>query len=97
VISQKKNIIPTYNRLSIYRSSKVIDVLKLIGTLQNVSYRHVIIFIYYIMNNIHISYQSDVSCVQDKPFFFLRRNCTNLRKMLRGYNPQTSPLVAPLP
>jgi hypothetical protein len=58
-----------YNRPSRNRRSKVINVLKLNGTLQNVLYLHVIIFINYNTKNIHISYQSAVSCVQDKPIF----------------------------
>jgi hypothetical protein len=67
VIPQKKVL---YNRLSRNRSSKVIDVIKLNGMLQNVPYCHVIIFVNYNMNNIHISYKPVISRLQDKPFFF---------------------------
>jgi hypothetical protein len=66
VIPQKKVL---YNRLSRNHSIKVINVLKLNGTLQNVPYCHVIIVINYNTNNIHISYQSAVLHIQDKPFF----------------------------
>jgi hypothetical protein len=66
VIPQKKVL---YNRLSRNRSSKIFNVLKLIGTLQNVPYGHFIIVSYYVTNNIDISYQSAISRVQDKPFF----------------------------
>jgi hypothetical protein len=34
------------------------------------------------MNNIHILYQSAISSLQDKPFFFLRRIFKNQRKIL---------------
>jgi hypothetical protein len=82
VIPQIKKVL--YNRLSRNRSSKVVDVIKLIGTLQNVPYRHVVIIVIYcITNNIHISYQSAVSRVQDKPFLFLRRIRKNVRKITR--------------
>jgi hypothetical protein len=86
-----------YNRLPRNGSSKAIDVLKLNGTLQNVSYRHVIIVTNYNTNDIHISYQSAVSRGQDKSFFFLHRICENFRKISRmSYSPQTSQLVASL-
>jgi hypothetical protein len=65
VIPQEK-----YNQLSRNRSSKVIDVLKLNRTLQNVPYYHVIIVINHNTNNIHILYQSAISFLQDEPFFF---------------------------
>jgi hypothetical protein len=80
MIPQKKVL---YNQLSRNRSNKVTDVLKWNGKLQNVPYCHAIIVINN-MNNIQISYQSAISRLQDKSFFFLRRIYKNLRKIWRG-------------
>jgi hypothetical protein len=81
MISQKKVLC---NRLLRNCSKKVIDVLKLNRTLQNILYCYVIIVINYNTNNIHILYQSRL---QDKPIFFLCRICKNLRKISGGSQP----------
>jgi hypothetical protein len=90
MISQKKVLC---NRLLRNCSKKVIDVLKLNRTLQNILYCYVIIVINYNTNNIHISYQSRL---QDKPFFSYVEFVKTLEKFQGGHNHQTPPLVAPL-
>jgi hypothetical protein len=96
VITQKKLL---HNQLSRNRSSKITDVLKLNGTIQNVPYCHVIIVINYDTNNIHISYQLVISRLQDKLFFsyveFVKTS-EKFRVWEGVITPQTPPLIAPL-
>jgi hypothetical protein len=87
-----------YNPLSRNRSSKVINVIKLNQTLQNVPYCHVIIVINYNTNNIHISYQSANYRLQDKLFFsyvrFVKRTQKNFERGTQPPYPTPSCVTA---